>query len=270
MAPSHDILVSMTDEAVAAGIQQNKALKKEMLDRHRPAFEVWLRLAQLLEEAAVKTRQKDSAFAHALDLFFLEAFKSHQSLYVLCIRGHGEDAATIARRLFEIALQTGYLCSEEPKREERAETFLAHFWHNAKDILGAIDLPEERRKWWEQQYNHHKKWLIFNKHGEPANYWFRSNFAQLAEELGFKDTYDKDYRLLSHIAHCSSRGLLLDKIGDTIQIKSDRLIREILIYGSKYMLWVAAHWNEHFSLMDSATLEDLRDKMINFDFKTNS
>jgi hypothetical protein len=233
----------MTDEAVAQGIEQNKALKKQMLERHRPAFDVWLRLAQLLEEAAVKERRLDSAFARALDLFFLQGFKSHQSIYPLCVMGHGEDAATIARRLFEIALQVGYLCSEEPKREERGETFLTHFWHNTKDIIAAIDLPEDRRNWWEEQYNRHKKWLTFNKNGEAATYWFGSNFRQLAEKLGLQDAYDKDYRFLSHIAHCSSRGLLLDKIDDVIQIKSDRLIREILVYGTKYTLWVTANWN---------------------------
>ena len=258
----------MTDEAVAQGIEQNKALRKQMLDRHRPAFDVWLRLAQLLEEAVVKERRLDSAFARALDLFFIEAFKSHQSLYPLCVMGHGEDAATIARRLFEIALQVGYLCSEEPKREERGERFLAYFWHNAKDIIAAIDLPEDRRKWWEQQYNRHKKWLTLDKNGEPARYWFGSNFARLARRLGLQETYDKDYRFLSHVAHCSSRGLLLDKINDMIQIKTDRLIREILVYGTKYALWVTANWNEHLVLIDAATLEELRDETINFDFKS--
>lgn len=258
----------MTDEAVAQGIEQNKALKKQMLDRHRPAFGVWLRLAQLQEEAVVKERRLDSAFARALDLLFIGAFKSHQSLYPLCVLGHGEDAATIARRLFEIALQVGYLCSEEPKREERGGAFLAYFWLNAKDIIAAIDLPEDRRKWWERQYNRHKKWLTLDRNGKPARYWFGSNFAQLAHGLGLKDTYDKDYRFLSQIAHCSSRGLLLDKINDVIQIKTDRLVREILVYGTKYALWVTANWNEHLDLIDPATLEKLRDETIKFDFKS--
>jgi hypothetical protein len=257
----------MTDKAPAQGIEQNKALKKQMLDRHRPAFDVWLRLAQLLEEAVVKERRMDSAVARALDLLFIEAFKSHQSLYPLCVMGHGEDAATIARRLFEIALQVGYLCSEEPKREERGETFLAYFWHNAKDVIAAIDLPEDRRKWWEEQYNRHKKWLTFDKNGEPKKYWFGSNFKQLAKDLDWQVAYSQDYHLLSHIAHCSSRGLLLDKINDKIQIKTDRLIREILVYGTKYTLWVSANWNEHFALIDTATLEKLRDETIKFDFK---
>jgi hypothetical protein len=257
----------MNDEVIAHGIDQNKAMKKQMLDRHRPAFDVWLRLAQPMEEAVVKERTLNSAFARALDLLFIEAFKSHQSLYPLCVMGHGEDAATIARRLFEIALQVGYLSSEKRRREERGGAFLAYFWHNAKGVIAAIDLPEDRRKWWEEQYDRHKKWLAFDRNGEPKRYWFGSNFKQLAKDLGCEAAYSQDYHFLSLIAHCSSRGLLLDKIKDRIQIKTDRLVREILVYGTRYALWVSANWNEHFALIDATTLEKIRDDTINFDFK---
>lgn len=255
----------MTGSDATYGIEQNRAFKKQMLDKHRPAFEVWLHCAQLLEESVVIERRLDSAFARALDLFFIEMFKSHQSLYPLCVMGHGDDAATIARRLFEIALQVGYLCSAES--EQRGAIFLAHFWHTSKELAAVIELPEDRRLWWEEQYRHHKHLLRFNKKGDPATYWFGSNFAQLAEALGLKKTYDEDYRFLSHVAHCSSRGLLLDKVDSVLQIKTDRLIREILIFGTRYALWVAAHWNEHFGLIDAAKPENVRDEALGFNFK---
>jgi hypothetical protein len=259
----------MTDDCSEQGAEQNKAWKKEMLDKHRPAFDLWLCLAQVQEQAVVKERTLDSAFARALDLFFIQAFKSHQSLYPLCVMGHGEDAATIARRLLEIALQVAYLCSEEPKREERGATYLAHFWHNAKEIAaakGLKGLPQNRCEWWEEQCERHKKLLVFKKSGEPVNFWFGSNFRELAVKLGLQETYDKDYRFLSHAAHCSSRGLLLDRSNDVIQIKSDLLIREVLVFGTRYAIWVTANWNEHSRLMDTKTLEKLRDEAMNFDF----
>lgn len=259
----------MTDSVTAEGIDENKAFKKQMIDKHRSAFAAWLRLAQMLEEVVVKDRTPDSAFSRALDLFFIQAFKSHQSLYLLAVVGHGEDAATVARRLFEISLQVGYLCSDPADREERGRRFLAHFWHNSKDLIGVETLPEERRKWWEEQYERHKHLLLFNKRGEPSPYWFGSNFAQLAETLGIRETYDKDYRFLSHVAHSSSRGLLLDRVGDLIQIKTDLLVREILVFGTRYALWVAANWNAHFALIDSNSLDNLRDDLLSFDFKHN-
>ena len=241
-----------------------------MLDLHRSAFDVWSGLAILLEEAVVHERNLQSVFARALDLLFIQAFKSHGALYPLCVNGFGEDAATIARRLFEIALQVGFLCADEDKREERGEKYLAHFWHNAKEVEAELDLPEERRKWWEKQYNRHKKWLISNKNGEAKLYWFDSNFRDIAIQLGFKETYDQDYRFLSHVAHCSSRGLLLTSSGGTVQIQSDRLIEAILVYGTKYALYSAANWNEHFLLIDAAKIEKLKDDAIKFDFKRNS
>jgi len=82
-----------------------------------------------------------------------------------------------------------------------------------------------------------------------------------------KDTYDEDYRFLSHVAHCSSRGLLLDKINNVIEIKSDRLIREILVYGTKYALAVTTKWNEHFHLIEQKTLDKLCEDANNFDFR---
>ena len=70
MGAASRILFFMPNDAVAQGIEQNKALKKEMLDRHRPAFNLWFRVAQLLEEPVVKDRTQDSAFSRAPDLFF--------------------------------------------------------------------------------------------------------------------------------------------------------------------------------------------------------
>jgi len=258
----------MDQAEITEGIEQNKAFKKEILDKHRPAFfDIWLPLAQVMEEAVVKPRVLDTAFARALDLFFIEAFKSHQSLYLLAVAGHEEDAATIGRRLLEIAFQVSYLCSDSSKREERGEQYLAHFWHSAQSILASIDLPEERRKWWEERYEHHKKRLQFDKKGNPVSFWFGSSLAELATDLGYKETYEKDYRFLSHIAHCSSRGVLVDKVENVIQVKSHRLIDPIIVYSSRYVLWVTANWNEHFALIPNAILEKLRDDVIQFDFK---
>lgn len=240
-----------------------------MLDRQRPAFDIWLRLAQLLEEAIVGDRSLESAFARALDLLFIQAFKSHGALYVLCVNGYGEDAATIARRLFEIALQVGYLCLEEDKREERGEKYLAYFWHNAKEVVAALDLPEERRKWWEEKYNSHKKWLKCNKKGEALQSWSELTFLDLAKQLDLEDTYNEDYRFLSHVAHCSSRGLLPPAAGGTIQIQSDRFIRLVLVFGTRYAFYTARNWNEHFRLIDATKIEKLQDDAINFDFKRN-
>lgn len=237
-----------------------------MIERHRPAFNLWRLVHELLEGLVVIPRTLPSAYARALDLLFIQAFKSHGSLYSLCVMGHGEDAATIARRLLEIALQVGYLCLEDQEREKRGELYLAYFWHNAKEII-ALDIPEDRRQWWEKQYDIHKALLPLKPSGEPLQNWSGLSFAAIADKIGLKDTYEKDYRFLSNVAHCSARGLLLEKSDGTIQITTDVLVNELLVYGTRYMLAVTLYWNEQFALADSAKLAELHAEAVCFDFK---
>jgi|ERR1700722_9270198 hypothetical protein len=73
-----------------------------------------------------------------------------------------------------------------------------------------------------------------------------------------KDIATKAFHV-SHIAHCSSRGVLVHKVDNVIQIKSDRLIDPIIVYSSRSALWVTANWSEHFALIPNAILEKLRD-----------
>jgi hypothetical protein len=257
----------MPNECDTEDNAQNESFRKQMLDQHRHAFDIYLCLAQLMEAAVAKERNLHSSFAVALDLLFIMAFKSYQALYLLCVNGLGEDAATITRRLFEVALQVEFLSSDVTSREERGEQYIAHFWHNATEIAIAVNLSADRRKWWEDQYNLHKKRLRFDKNNRPAIFWFGSNFRKIAEDLGIENTYDADYRLLSNIAHCSARGFLMKMDGATAQINSDSFIEAVLVYGTKYTLCVAQRWNEHFALMDETTLEEIEGSAINFEFK---
>lgn len=86
-------------------IESNAAAKKATLERHKAAFGLWLFIHKELEDVVICDRNPNTAFARAIDLLFIQAFKSHGSLYSLCVIGHCEDAATIARRIFEVALQ---------------------------------------------------------------------------------------------------------------------------------------------------------------------
>jgi len=147
--------------------QSNAPTKKATINRHRAAFGLWRLVHETLEAVVIRDRGQQQSFERALDLLFIQAFKSHGSLYSLCVLGHCEDAATIARRILEIALQVGYLDSEEPDRENRGNQYLAYFWHLTKGILANPSLPHENRQRWQQLYDQNKKWLRLNKRGNP-------------------------------------------------------------------------------------------------------
>jgi hypothetical protein len=99
-----------------------------------------------------------------------------------------------------------------------------------------------------------------------SNLWADSTIRDLAKELGWLDTYEHDYRFLSQIAHCTAQGILMDRVGNTLEIRTDMLVREILVFGTRYMISVAKHWNDVFGLIEATHLAELAVEAINFNF----
>ena len=239
-------------------IASNAAAKKATLERHKAAFGLWLLIHEELEDAVIRDRNPNTAFARAIDLLFIQAFKSHGSLYSLCVIGHCEDAATIARRIFEVALQIGYLDSEEPERENRGKQYLAYFFHLVNGILANPSLTPEEREQWQQLYDQNKQWLKFNKSGNPLPNWSGLSIAEMARKLNMIQTYNEDYRFLSNMAHGSSAGSLLRMRDGKLQITDDTTATPILVYGTRYTLGVTEVWNAHFKLIEESKMAELR------------
>ena len=57
--------------------------KAEMIRRHALAFTLWGRCHKMLEDVVVRRRDLSAYFARALDILFVQAFKSHGSMYLL-------------------------------------------------------------------------------------------------------------------------------------------------------------------------------------------
>lgn len=247
-------------------MESNAAAKSATLAKHRAAFGLWLLIHQTLEKVVTCDRNLQSSFARALDHLFIQAIKSHGSLYSLCVLGHCEDAAMIARRIFEIALQIGYLDSEEPEQENRGREYLAYFFHLVpKGILSNPLLTPEERQRWQHLYEQNKQWLKFNKSGNPLPSWSGLGVADLASKLKMQKTYDEDYRFLSNMAHGSSAGSLLRIIDGKLQITDDSAATPILVYGTRYMLAVTEVWNAEFKLIEESEMVELRNSCLNFD-----
>jgi hypothetical protein len=56
-------------------------------------------------------------------------------------------------------------------------------------------------------------------------------------------------------------------ISGVLQITDDTFVTPILIYGTRYMLAVTEVWNAHFKLIDDARMDELRKRVLSFDFK---
>jgi hypothetical protein len=246
--------------------QSNAAAKKRTIERHRGAMGLWRLVHETLEEVVIRDRQHRRPFERALDLLFIQAFKSHGSLYSLCVIGHCEDAATIARRILELALQAGYLDAEELERDRRGSEYLAYFWHLAPGVLANPSLLAEERKRWQDAYDQNKSWMKFDKNGRPLPNWSGLSFSEMAAKLNTQQSYKNDYRFLSNAAHGSSAGVMMNVVQDVLQIYDDRFVSGILVAGTCYMCAIAELWNIHFRLIEETKLKELRDKGLSFDF----
>jgi hypothetical protein len=243
----------------------NAAAKAATLARHRAAFDLWLLIHRPLEGAVVRPRVLGSAFERAVDLLFIQAFKSHGSLYPLCVLGHCEDAAMIARRIFEVALQVAYLDSEDAERENRALQYLAYFFHMVPNgILADRSLTPEAKQQWQQLYDQAKPWLQFDQKGRPSRSWSGLSIADLARRLGLQEAYDRDYRFLSNVAHVSSAGTMLRMVDGAIQITDDSNVTPTLVHGTRYVLAVLEVWNAHFKLIGDTEMVEFRKACLDF------
>lgn len=242
-----------------------------MVVRHSRAFHLWCRTHEVLEVAVPTARDLSSPFSRALDILFVQAFKSHGSLHVLCVRGHGEDAATILRRMLEIAIQVRYLSVETApaERDMRGRMYLAYYWLQVPRPI-KDGLCGDTHRWWLTHYSAYKH-LVSDKRGRPfRNWWGDSSIRDLASSLGLVATYDEDYRFLSQMAHCTAQGILFAQRGKIVEIRTDLLVREILVFGTRYMIAIAQLWNEPFGLLSSRDLASLGHEALSFDFGKTS
>jgi hypothetical protein len=54
--------------------------------------------------------------------------------------------------------------------------------------------------------------------------------------------------------------------GYAVQIKSDRFVEAVRVYGARYALCVAQRLNEHFAIVDEMKLKGIEDNAFNFEF----
>jgi hypothetical protein len=162
-------------------------------------------------------------------------------------------------------MQAGFLAQDPGQQEDRGRRYLAYFWAQVPALL-KTDLPSEAHRWWEEMYEAHSDLLGFDRKGNVRNWW-GGNISDLFARLNLKDTYDQDYRSLSQMAHGTSQGILLTERERRLEIRSNRLIPEILVFGVRYVLGIAGLWNDCFGIMEKRSIDALAEEAVNFKFR---
>lgn len=214
--------------------------------RHRAVFAFCREVLEVLERAVIAQRSLPDLPARALDMLLIQTFKSLQSTNELCLLALTEDAATIARRLLEIAIQAIYIAqdSEQATRIERAGMYLAFLWHKWPDDLHEV-IPLPERQAWERIYEQ------FGTHLSAKSYRWGPRFSEMFEYAEQKDTYTLDYSHLSSIAHGSPSMLVHDYAQERVFLHDDRHVPSLLVFASGYALGTLIVWNDIFHLVES-------------------
>jgi hypothetical protein len=223
------------------------------------AFSFHRDVAIVLEESIAKPRHLVDEVARTADMLMVQAYKAHASVYFLAVRALIEDAATITRRLLEIAVQAVYITGESDPAEskQRAGRYLAYLWYSMPPEWRQRMSIEERTVW-ETSYQTYQHWLP----ARPIRWG--PNFSEMFEAVGLKDTYREDYSLLSSIAHGTPPHLVQDYAQPVVPLGPDDFIPMMLVFASRYHLAVADQWNDIFCLIAPTQLEVLVSRAVQF------
>lgn len=224
--------------------------RKQVRDRWRNEFALHRRALDIIEPAVTQPRRHDDHLALALDMLFVQAYKSHVSVRFLAELGHMEDTATITRRVLELSVFAGYITEPtvDSERVARADRYLANLWYELAPE-GRVVLPTEVHGFWEALAPG------VPRGGLPS---FQAMFAA----LGKHETYKKDYDLLCGIAHGSSSDQLIAFAHQTVPVRPDWHLGTLLVFATKYALGVSILWNEIHKTMDETVLEELINDLV--------
>lgn len=197
-------------------------------------FTFFEKVAATFEKALDTPRGLHDEVARVLDMFMYQAYKAHGSVYILGVRAHVEDAATITRRLLEIAIQAIFIGAAPNRHEarQRAGAYLADLWDSLPVHVRAT-LPPEECATWDEYLNRYGHLL------DPNRIRWGPSFRKLFAATGVSETYDEDYKLLSSIAHGSPPALVHAYAENVVNVHPDDLVPMILLFASRYYLAVA-------------------------------
>lgn len=228
------------------------AYRNQVVQAHRPAFDLFNAVAVAIEDAIGRPRRHPEVVDVVLDMLMLQAYKSYSGIALLAQHGLMEDTATIVRRLLEIGVQSVYIGAEHDPRQRRrkAGQYLAFMWRQLPARLRRR-LPAEARARWSASARAYGRFVP-----SKAKRW-GPNWRTMFREVGLTALYDADYAFLSGIAHGRPDNQLFTFASKRIRIVTDAFVTVLLVYATRYYLGVAFEWNRQFALVPSSDLAAL-------------
>jgi hypothetical protein len=223
----------------------SEEFRAAVIARHAPAFELHQKVLVEMERAINKDRDLSDLVSRAVDMLFVQAFKSLTSARELASLALSEDAATLTRRLMELAVRSIFIArdSEEQTRLDRAGSYLADLWSEWPADSRAV-IPEAERKAWETIASAYPQRDANGKRRRRPTIKEQFEYAEQPE------TYTQDYSYLSSISHGLPPAFVHQYSQGIVQIHDDREVPRLLVFATSYGLVTFLVWQEHFGIPD--------------------
>ena len=234
------------------GDDETRKFRALVLAAHRPAFDLHMNVLRRFEEAMVSTRELSNPTRTALDMLMYQAFKSSGALSLLTQHALLEDAATINRRLMELAITATYIYGDgvEADQASRAARYLVHMWRQ---------LPEQALRQLSEQAIAEWRELdasVGDTLPAKARRW-GPLWKDMFTDVGATDLYQEDYTFLSSMAHGSPDDLILLFSHRTIRVHRHGHASTLLKFGTRYLMIVGGMWNNVFGVIPDKEIEQL-------------
>ncbi len=239
--------------------------------RLRPLFDLNERLSSVLRSFSsthtLQVRPSGMPPPAAALLFAVgKGLKTHEALLILCRSGYAQDAKSLLRVLYEVALGVRWIMQAEGKdRHNRALRWLDYDWvvrfellrMHRNPALGELGValtgtPGDAEKIERGAKKAQEAWGFWpvDKKGRwrTPRHWSGMSLAKLSEEVGWSGHYATVYALASIQTHASVRAA-----NDFVRVSSngavwldfrasDEGIEEVLVTACVYLIEIARHW----------------------------
>ena len=236
--------------------------RQGVIDKYLQHFDLHWRIRKIFESAVKHDRYLHELVPRALDMLFVQSFGAHVSTYELACLAQVEDAATIVRRLLELAAQAHYIGLHPERRSASGVPGPSlHLCGSSGQTRLTAPSPQTSAK----------PGTMFrpltartssptSDTGARISGRFSRSWKGCTNRRGrLVGAWNDDYRYLSNVAHGSPPALVHSYGQPIVPLHDDRQVPAILLAGASYALLCAMVWNEVVRCIPDAELFAIAD-----------
>lgn len=256
---------------------EDRAVEQEVWPHVRESYNRAERLhdfvvAEFFNPSMIVTRLPLNEFVLMTVMGLLtKACKTHRAVEILASKGLGEDAATVARSLYETALIVLFILKDDSKtRASMYMTYsigqkrkLLNSWQSSpslrglspEGIAGAKEQTDELLALWQPRCNG----------ADALKHWSgRGSLEEAAKFIGEEGSYQSMYRVMSPHAHAADLFSHMEpqEEGPAMAnlLPSPTFTTHALLMSSQFLWSIASHMDEAWGLGFTSRLEQVKPK----------